>query len=188
MHYLCVHFSRVYKYKWNCWSVVIYYCETCHSKSKWLKTAVVYYFLLILWVYWKILLLGVGGLTHMSAFSWAQLEQHCSAVYGGSWAHSACTVGGSAKAVLSRRPHLVASLGFLIWQLTENKGGIRKMSWSLSMRLLQLSLLLLFFGQRNSQRHPRFKEWKSRLCLLMGRAVKYRDHVSSIYCIYLLLH
>ena len=44
----------------------------------------VYYFLLILWVYWKVLLLGVGGLTHMSAFSWAQLEQHCSAVYGGS--------------------------------------------------------------------------------------------------------
>ena len=110
------------------------------------------------------------------------------AVHGGGWAHSASQLAGQQSLFSSRRPHLVASLGFLIWQLTENKGGFRKMSSSLSMGMLLLSLLLNFFGQRNSQRHPRFKEWENRLCLLMGRAAKHHNHVSSIYCIYLLLH
>ena len=82
------------------------------------------------------------------------------AVHGGGWAHSASQLVGQQSLFSSRRPHLVASLGFLIWHLTENKGGFRKMSWSLSMGMLLLSLLLHFFDQKNSQRHPRFKEWE----------------------------
>ena len=93
-----------------------------HSKSKCLKTAVVYYFLMILWVDWKVLLLGLGGLTHMSVFSWAQMGQHCSAVHGVGWAHSTCSQLAVQQGLFSSgRPHLVASLGFLTCSLQRIK-------------------------------------------------------------------
>ena len=76
--------------------LVICYCETNHSKSKWLKTAVVYYFLMILWVDWKVLLLGVGGLTHMSAFSWALLSMVVAGLtlLHSWWVSKACSLPG----------------------------------------------------------------------------------------------